>query len=165
MEIKEKVSWKTHWTLEKFLDDAAFLANTPDETIEMDGNVGLNEGIAEALDLMCGLGSPTAFNAANAYLGVGSDATAASASQTALLAATEKKYIGMEGGYPSRSNQSVSWRSVFASGDANFAWNEFTVCNAASGGGKNLNRYVPASSPGTKGVGSTWTLTLTITMS
>jgi hypothetical protein len=165
MEIKEKFSWKSHWKLEKFSSDAAFKALTPEEVLEFDGNLGLNEGIAELLDLACGLGSPTAFNAANSYLGVGDSATAAGATQTALQAATNKVYVGMEANYPARTNQSVSWRSVFGSAVGNFAWNEFTVANGNSDSAKNLNRYVPGTSPGTKGSGSTWTLTLTITMS
>jgi hypothetical protein len=165
MEIKELVSWKSHWKVEKFLSEEAFSQGLPDEVIEYDGNVGLNEGIGEALDLMCGLGTPTAFDNTHAYLGVGSDANTASASQTGLLASTEKAYIGMESAYPARTDQAVSWRSVFGSSDANFAWNEFTVANGNSNSAKNLNRYVPTVSPGTKGSGSTWTLTLTITMS
>jgi hypothetical protein len=165
MEIKEHLSWKSKWVIEKYASDEMFKKGIPSEIVELSGNVGLNEGIAELLDIGCGLGAPTAFDHDHAYLGVGSDATEASASQTGLLAATDKEYVAMEDNYPARSNQSVSWRSVFGTSAGNFAWNEFTVANGSSNSAKNLNRYVPATSPGTKGAGSTWTLTLTITMS
>jgi hypothetical protein len=69
----------------------------------------------------------------------------------------------MESGYPQISNQITTWRSVFGSDDANEAWNEFTVCNAGSNAGDNLNRKV--SSQGTKASGQTWTLDLSITWS
>jgi hypothetical protein len=52
---------------------------------------------------------------------------------------------------------------VFGSADANYAWQEFTVANASSGTGKNLNRKV--SNQGTKASGQTWTLDLAITLS
>jgi len=52
---------------------------------------------------------------------------------------------------------------VFATGDANYDWNEFTVANANSNAGDNLNRKT--STQGTKAAGQTWTLDLTITFS
>ncbi len=166
MEIKDKVAWKSHWRIEKYASDSDYLQGILSEPpIELDGNVGLNEGIQAALDLMCDIGSLTPFSNASAYLGVGDSATEASATQTDLQATSNKVYKGMEASYPQRTNQTMAWRSVFGSADANFAWNEFSVANGASGGAVNLNRYVPGTSPGTKGSGSIWTLTLSITMS
>ena len=121
-----------------------------------------NEGIGEHIDLMCGIGG-TAFSNANAYLGVGDSSVAEGATQTDLQASTNKLYKAMSSGFPSRSNQTVTFQSVFGSGDANFAWNEFTVANGSSGSAKNLNRKVSAQ--GTKTSGQTWTLSLAITFS
>lgn len=161
--ISEKAHYQTRWMISRYADDAAFAADAPYDVSEFDGNLLLNEGIAELLDLGCGLGAPTSFANANAYLGVGDSSTAASASQTGLQASTNKLYKAMESGYPSRASQTVTWRSVFGSSDANFGWNEFTVANGNSDSAKNLNRKVDAQ--GTKASGQTWTLDLAITLS
>jgi len=174
MEVAEKVNMKKIWTIRRFADDAAFAANTPTPVVGGDGaelpaesviegNMLLNEGIGELLDLLCGLGAPAAFSNANAYIGVGDSSTAEAASQTALQAASNKTYKAMAATYPQRSAQTVTWRSVFASADANYAWQEFTVINASTDTGKNLNRKV--SNQGTKASGQTWTLDIAITIS
>jgi hypothetical protein len=68
----------------------------------------------------------------------------------------------MDASYPQRSNQTVTWRSTFASGDANYAWNEFTVANGNSDAATNLNRKVSAQ--GTKTTGQTWVVDIAITI-
>ena len=161
--IKETLQIKKLWTIRKYADDAAYQADQPYEISEFEGNLLLNEGIAELLDLLIGAGTPTNFGNANAYLGVGDSSTAEGATQTALQATTNKLYKAMESGYPSRTNQTVTWRSIFGSTDANYAWNEFTVANANSDSGDNLNRKVSAQ--GTKASGQTWTLDLSLTLS
>lgn len=172
--ISEKLTYKTKWTIRRYASTEKFLADLPEPVIggdgellpavsEIDGNLLLNEGIGELLDLACGLGSPTAFNNANAYLGVGDSSSAEAATQTGLQAATNKAYKGMETSYPSRSNQTVTFRSVFGGTDANFAWNEMSVANGNSDTAKNLNRKVSAQ--GTKASGQTWTLDMSITLS
>ena len=171
--IAEKFNYKTLWTIRRFADDAAFAADTPTPVLdaegnelpavsEIQGNLLLNEGIALLEDLLIGAGG-TAYNNANSYLGVGDSSTAESASQTGLQAATNKTYKAMQATYPQRSAQTVTWRSVFASGDANYAWNEFTIVNASTDSGTNLNRKVAAN--GTKASGQTWTVQLQITLS
>ena len=79
---------------------------------------------------------------------------------TAYLAVTFRDKAAT---YPQRSGTTVTFQSVFGSGDANYAWQEFTVSNASSGTGKNLNRKV--SNQGTKASGQTWTVQLQITIS
>lgn len=124
-------------------------------------NVLLNEGINAMLTLLAG-GSETAFNNANARIGVGDSTTAAAAAQTDLQAATNKTYKAMDGGYPTYgSSQQIVFRSTFASGDANYAWQEFVVDNG-SGAAKTLNRLV--SNQGTKASGQSWQITVTITI-
>lgn len=173
--VTDKIQYKTRWTIRRYADDAAFAAGVPTAVSdgasgallpavsEVDGNVLLNEGIAELWDLACGLGTPTAFSNANAFLGVGDSNTAESAAHTGLQAASNKLYKAMESGYPQRASQTVTWRAVFGSTDANFAWNEFTVANGNSDAADNLNRKVSAQ--GTKASGQTWTLDLSITLS
>jgi len=133
------------------------------EVDEWSGNLGLNEGINLLTSLMCG-GAGTVFSNANAYIGVGDSSTAAAASQTALQAATNKAYSAMEATYPTfGTNQQVVFNAIFGSGEANFAWNEFTVINAATDAGTNLLRAVAAK--GTKIAGEEWEVTITITFS
>lgn len=125
------------------------------------GNVLLNAGITVALNLIGGI-TATAYSNANAYIGVGDSTTAAAASQTNLSAATNKKYNGMAATYPQVSAQTITFQSVFASADANYAWNEFVVGNGNTGVTA-LNRVVSAQ--GTKASGQTWTVSVAITLS
>lgn len=160
--IPDKLHYKTTWAIRKYADDIHFKDDLPYETVIFEGNLLLNEGIQLLEDLLIGAGG-TAYNNANARLGVGDSATAESASQTGLQAATNKTYKAMEATYPSRASQILTWRSVFGSADANYDWNEFTIVNASSDTGTNLNRKVSAQ--GTKASGQTWTLDLTLAVS
>lgn len=155
--------WHVCWKVEKFADDEAYERGMPYGTAEWDGNLVLNEGADELWRLVGGTGA-TKYDNSNAYLGVGDDDTAASASQTGLQAVANKVYKEMHGGAPTLSaNQEISFVAVFGSGDANYSWREFTVVNASTDTGKNLCRKV--SNQGAKASGQTWTLTYTITLS
>ena len=172
--LQERAFYKTRWLIRRFSDDAAFARDEAGEVVGGDGqalpaesviegNLLLSEGIGELWDLVCGLGSPTAFSNANAYIGVGDSTTAESAAHTDLQAVSNKTYKAQAATYPQRSGTTVTFQSVFGSSDANYAWQEFTVANASSGTGKNLNRKV--SDQGTKASGQTWTVQLQITLS
>jgi len=162
--MKDKATHTAVWTIRKYKDDEAFEKGIPFEVSVIDGNVLLNEGIAELLLFVSGTGTPVAWSNANAYLGVGDSATAETASQTGLQAATNKLYKAQETSYPSIASQTITWRSVFGSTDANWDWNEFSVSNTSGGDtGVNLNRKT--STQGTKASGQTWTLDLAITFS
>lgn len=106
--------------------------------------------------------SVTAFTNANSYIGVGDSTTAFAATQTDLQAATNKTRKAMDATYPTRSANAITFRATFATGDANFAWQEWGVFNA-NAAGTMLNRKVE--SLGTKTSSSTWQLTVTITLS
>lgn len=150
--------------IEKALRNGAPLENFLDAHIgheEFEGNLGLNEGLAELIDIIIGAGTPTKWDNTNAYLGTGTSNTAAQATDVGLLGSPV--YKAMDSTYPQRSNQTAIWRSTFGTSDANQAWEEFTVSNTNSNTGKNLNRKVE--SKGTKASGETWTLQLQITFS
>ena len=159
---KDFIRYTPQWTLRKYENDDDYAAGRAYETTVIDGNLLLNEGIAVLLALLTG-GAGTAFNNANAFIGVGDTGTAEAAAQTGLSAPTNKLYKGMEATYPQIAAQTVTFRAVFGSAEANFDWNEFTVANGNSDAADNLNRKVSAQ--GTKASGQTWTLDLQITFS
>ena len=160
--IAEKVIRKIRWTITRYASDEDYRNNNPYHQSVIKGNILLEEGITALMNLLTGA-AETAFNNANSNIGVGDSATAESASQTGLQAATNKLYKAMEVGYPQLAGQTITWRSVFTSGEANYDWNEFTVASGNSDAAVNLNRKV--SSEGTKAPGQTWTLDLQITWS
>lgn len=160
--IIDVISHKTLWTIHRYADDEAFTRDDPYNVSEFEGNVLLNEGIAEMQLLMFTTGG-TKWDNTNAYLGVGDSSAAESSSQTGLQAATNKLWKAMEATYPTIASQVTTWRSIFGSADANYAWNEFTIVNASTDTGDNLNRKVSAQS--TKVTGQTWTIDVAITWS
>ncbi len=103
----------------------------------------------------------TDFDNANAYIGVGDSTDAFDKTETDLQAATNKFRQGMEATYPTRATNVLTFRSLFATGDANFAWEEWAVFNASSGGTM-LNRKVE--SLGTKTSAQSWQFTVTLTV-
>lgn len=100
----------------------------------------------------------TPFSNANAHIGVGASTTAFAAGQTDLITTPTRK--AMDATYPTGATNVLTFRSTFATGDANIAWNEWGVFNAASGGTM-LNRKVE--SLGTKTSTQTWQFTVTLT--
>ena len=172
--VRDKAFYRTQWLIRRYASEQDFAAGRATPVVDaagvelpaesvIDGNLLLNEGIAELWDLVIGAGTPTSFANANAYIGVGDSSTAAAAAQTGLQASTNKAYVGMESSYPSRSAQTVTWRAVFGTSTGNFAWQEFTVANGNSDAADNLNRVV--SNQGTKASGQTWTVDVAITLS
>src|SRR4249919_4027010 len=141
--MNDKIGYKIVWTVCKYDSDAEFVRNRPFETLITEGNLILNEGAGEALDLLAGTGSPTAFSNAAANIGVGDSTTAEAAGQVGLQGAN-KTYKAMASTYPQRSGTTTTWRAVFGTSDANYAWNEMTIANGNSDSAKNLNRKVSA---------------------
>ncbi|MGD0175796.1 MAG: hypothetical protein ABSC50_03105 [Candidatus Bathyarchaeia archaeon] len=179
MGMHEHANWHPVWTIDKFKDPTGEIGVLSQRGMSIarlnrmftkqylgrsrfEGNLLLNSGINVAWGLICGAGG-TAFDNTHAYIGVGDSATGAVATQTGIQAATNKLNKAMDATYPlAAASQAEVWRSTFASGDANWTWNEITVSNA-NDFTHALNRLV--SSMGTKASGSVWVATLTITLS
>lgn len=178
MSIMEKIMWNTRWQIDKWRDPSGEVEKLCKqgltleevrriyphlfiESLNFKGNVALNEGLQQLIDVIGGISSPTLWDNTNARVGVGNSNTAAQATDTGLLGGSTA-FASMDGGYPQRSNQTASWKGTFGDGVAEFAWEEFTVDNGAVGD-VNLNRYV--TSKGTKGSGETWVLTVEIAFS
>lgn len=105
-------------------------------------------------------GSGTVFDTTNAYIGVGDSTTAFSAAQTDLVASTNKARVVQDNTYPQQASNVLTFRSTFSTSTANFAWQEWGVFNASSGGTM-LSRKVE--SLGTKPSSQTWQFTVTLT--
>jgi len=68
----------------------------------------------------------------------------------------------MDASYPTTEANILTFKSTYGPSEANFAWNEWGVFNAASGGTM-LNRVVEYN--GTKLSGQTWVFQVTLTVS
>lgn len=106
--------------------------------------------------------APAVFNNANSYIGVGDGVTVFANTQTDLTAATNKMRKAMDATYPSNTTPSIMvFRSTFATTDANWAWQEWGVFNAAAAGTM-MSRKVE--SLGTKTSAQSWQFTVTLTL-
>ncbi len=123
-------------------------------------NLMLNEGIDEIWDLISEINPTDYYTNALARVGVGNDNTAASATDTGLIGGSTA-FEAMEGGFPAVATaQRIDFKGSFASGIAEFAWEEFTVDNGTTPNA-NLQRLVTPK--GTKSSGETWTAEIRIT--
>ena len=174
--------WVAEIKLDKFYGDwsaeemDAGLAGKPYETIERQGNLLLNAGISALWGDLIGNGTATAgqsltfFNNAQSQIGVGDSTTAAAATQVDLQAASNKLRKAMDATYPLHTDgtNSISYRSTFATADANFAWQEWGVFNgtvvatSSTTASRMLNRKVE--SLGTKTSAASWQFTVTISI-
>jgi hypothetical protein len=118
-----------------------------------------NAGATFAAQAITNDASPVFFTNANAYLGVGDSATAFVATQTDLVGGNKFRKVA-DATYPQRSTNVVTFRSTFATSEANFTWAEWGTFNATTAGTM-LSRKVDAL--GTKTAAQSWQLTATIT--
>lgn len=102
----------------------------------------------------------TGFDNANAHIGVGNSVTAFSKTHTDLQGASKYRKA-MDGGYPTRATNLLTFRATYGTSEANFAWEEWGVFNASTSGTM-LNRKVE--SLGTKPGTQTWQFTVDITV-
>lgn len=114
---------------------------------------GINH-LAQAL-----VGQGVWFNGANAHIGVGNGTNAFAASQTDLMGSSKFRK-GMDADYPVVAAPVVTFKATFAKSEANFAWNEWGVFNAKTGGVM-LNRVVEGN--GTKQANQTWVMEVSVT--
>lgn len=168
----DAVRWRCHTKIQKFRGDSTDLADLFD-TVEIDGNLLMYGGASVQWQTLIGNGTGTGgqaltfFNNANAYIGVGDSSTAEAATHTDLQAASNKLRKAMDSTYPLHTDgvivgaASIVFRSTFATGDANWVWNEWGIFNGSSGG-RMLNRKV--ASLGTKTSAATWQLTATLSL-
>lgn len=162
-------TWKIEAKVEKWHDEESFEArSTPFEVVTSRHNLLVNAGIARLLDLLIVAGGQ-GYDATHSRIGVGNSNTAAGASQTDLQAAAGagNRQFKLVSSGPSRSSQTVTWVATFASGEANFAWEEWCIdpgtADSTAVTSPMLNRKV--ASLGTKVAGAVWVFTVTLTIS
>ena len=119
-----------------------------------------NAGAVAMAAWAIGDGSVTNLASGNAYLGVGDSTTAFSAAHTDLQAATNK--LRKLCSSVSRVNGVLTFVTTYTTSEANFAWQEVAVFNAASTGTM-VGRKVQ--DLGTKTSASSWQLTYSSTVS
>lgn len=114
-------------------------------------------------DFIAGMitGTGTAFSNANMKIGVGDTATAFAVTQTDLAAPTNKLRKAVDATFPTVAANVITTQATFASAEANWAWNEWAIFNAASAGTM-LDRVVEFN--GTKLAGQTWVFQVQLTV-
>jgi hypothetical protein len=148
------IALRGHILVEKFDEHGQFMG------FEEGENLFLTAGINELWSLVTGQSANT-FTNAQTKIGIGDSSTAAAAGQTDLQAATNKTYKAMNGSFPSvPAAGAVQFQATFASADANYVWNEFVVKQNTSG--ICIDRGVV--SLGTKVAGTSWNVTVTLTI-
>lgn len=126
----------------------------PFEIVQGDYNAMVDNGINALLLLLVG-GGGTAYNNANARLGVGSSTTAWATTQTDLVTILSKQ--AMKATYPTTGTKKQTFQSDFTGAVGDGAWQEWGIFNSATANTGMLSRKVE--SLGTKS-GGTWTLTV-----
>jgi hypothetical protein len=158
--MHERMTLQGVWVVEKYEDERAFRARRPYEIGKPFKNIMVTVGLQALGRLLTNQGAVTPFSNANAHIGVGNGTGAVAVGDTDLSGASKLRNP-MVATYPTDPTGGVwVFRSDFASGDANFAWEEFGVFNAAAAGIM-LNHAL--STQGTKTAGQIWTATATIT--
>lgn len=117
-------------------------------------NVGRDE-LAKAI-----VGDPITPWGAGAYVGVGDSTAVFAATQTDLQGTKFRK--PMNGGFPQRSVNTLTYEATFSESEANYAWAEWGVFTGPAPGGLMLNRKVQAL--GTKTSADQWKITATVTV-
>jgi hypothetical protein len=156
--LTERAAFRGRFTVVKYWADDNLLRATPYEVLEGD-NLLLTAGAQAMFNRLANLGSVTAFDATNGRLCVGSSAAAATVGQTDLLGGSKTRKLFDAA--PVISGNTFTCVATFTTGDANHAWEEVGIANAASGGVL-LDRAVQ--SFGTKTSSVQWVLTGTLTL-
>ncbi len=155
----------------------SLMFSEPEDGItEEPGNLLVTAGLNLITALIEG-GAGTPFAHADAIVGVGAGTTTATTADTALTDdnTSNAYYQQADSSYPTQSNGVITTQCTFASGNANFAWQEW--CLATGSGGITAGDHLSAvatsvtmlnhkvASLGTKSSGASWVATLTVTLS
>ena len=187
----ENDNWNAHATVRKYSPDQvawatqkmgyepdgarlSLLFRDPEDGVtEEPGNLMVTVGLNLLTSLLEG-GAGTPFAHADAIVGVGAGTTTATVADTALTDdnTSNAYYQQADSSYPTQSNGTITCQCTFASGNANFAWQEW--CLATGSGGITAGDHLSAvatgvvmlnhkvASLGTKSSGASWVFAATI---
>ena len=181
--LGDKAKWHAHWSIHKFVGD--FPGMTPQEImaagvepydiLEIDGNCLLNDGINSIISPAVVGSLATPLNGTDGCIGVGDSTTIAAAAQTGLQASANHLWLLVSATPTVGSSQQIAISVSFASAQANFAWNEICAGVTSTPASLPANSQTPPATAhvlnrlvqtmGTKASGTTWTATLTVTLS
>jgi hypothetical protein len=122
-------------------------------------NIGITAGLTQVLNAASALTTTVTFggpasSSNHAFMGIGNGTTAVTAADTDLSGAS-KSYKGIDPSFPTESlyngKATLIWQSTFASGDAQFAWNEALIAATTgtvppAGAGNSAVTVIPSSS-------------------
>jgi hypothetical protein len=184
-------NWKAHASVAKYSPDQvawatkrmgyepqghrlSLLFRDPEDGVtEEPGNLMVTVGLNLLTSLLEG-GAGTPFAHADAIVGVGAGTTGALIGDTALTDdnSSNAYYQQADSSYPTQSNGTITCNCTFASGNANYAWQEW--CLATGSGGITAGTHLSAvatsvtmlnhkvTSLGTKVSGASWVFTAQI---
>lgn len=155
------------------------LVGEPDQVEEWSGNLLVNVGIQRLEDLLIGVGSIVGYSNSVARIGTGNGAGTAAAGDTDLSASAgsaNRWFQVMDATFPSRASQTLSFKASYASGDGNYAWNEWGIDGNGAAGSTNavgtndathaaLLNHKTSAALGTKASGAVWAFTATLGIS
>lgn len=144
------------------------LAVTPYEVSEVVGNLITNAGWTRLMNLLTNQGATQALDATHARIGVGNGSTAEAYADADLAAAagSANRWFQLVSGAGTLGTRTLAFAATFASGDGNFAWNEFGIDFGTASGNTvtaPLFNRKAGIAQGTKASGQTWTATATLT--
>jgi len=142
------------------------------------GNILVTAGLNLITQLLIGTTTAGSIKNSQAICGVGATATAAAIGDTALGSNGASAYYQQaDSTYPTQANGLMTMICTFATGNANFAWNEWcwasTTAGAITGGatlagvssGTEVMWNHKVTSLGTKTSAASWVFTTTVTIS
>lgn len=144
----------------------------PDDTSDAEHNLITTVGLTRLVSLLAGAGGLAITNT-TARLGTGNGASAAAVGDTdfsATAGAANRWFQIMDATFPTIATSVLTAKSSFATGDGNYAWNEWGIdisaATAASSAvvGTTLFNHKSSAALGTK-VSGIWALTVTISFS
>jgi hypothetical protein len=178
----EQVAWATAKLgyEPKSVELAALFSAPEDGELDVPGNLLVTGGLQRITNLIIGSGAQALTNTRTA-VGVGdrggsASDTAAVGDTTLTANGSNAYYMTLEAGYPTAVNGVLTCVSTYASGVANFAWNEWgwVITNGAITPGNTMasigttpqliNHKTPSTSMGTKASGASWVFTTTVTL-
>lgn len=147
----------------------------PYEVVESVGNLLTTAGVTRVWNLTGNQGATQAYDNTHTRIGVGNTANAAGTEAAADtdMAGASKYYnlvdSGAGVGGPIITTNQLKYVSTFATGNGNFAWNEWGIDNGTAGGATVtaplLNHKIVSGGLGTKTSSASWAFTVTVTLS